>query len=146
MLLSSLLLIFSVSAFDHLLEINGTCEISNDITHFGWNELSEDIDNKPFINYSLSVNEDSLTLFIDLELEYLGWAYADHTPGYGVTYVLDFEDYDAEQDDIREPGTCQNRLAANFTDPPYEFPGLWNYSATPQGIGHLGEFPYSAYP
>eukprot|EP01083_Nonionella_stella_P075214 204341_1 len=108
---------------------------------------SKTLNDKPFMNATFSINEDSLTLIIDVELEYLGWAYADnHSPGYGVTYVLDFEDYDAEQDDIREAGTCQNRLAANFTDPPEGYPGLWNYSATPMAAGHVGAFPYSAYP
>eukprot|EP01083_Nonionella_stella_P295588 1004556_1 len=136
---------FQIHGFDHLLEINGTCEISKQITHFDWDQLFNQINVKPFLNHSFSIDADELKLIIDIDLEYLGWSYADdHTPGYGVSYVLDFEDYNAEGDSIREPGTCQNRLAQNFTSLAYS--DLWDYSATPNITGHLGTFPYSAYP
>eukprot|EP01083_Nonionella_stella_P316842 1151040_1 len=122
-----------------------TTNCTSNITHFDWDYLFDESDLKPYILHNLSINEASLSLIIDLDLEYLGYAYADdHTYGYGVTYVLDFEDYDAEQDNIREPGNCQNRIESSFTSA--SFADLWIYSDTPYALGHLGYDPYLAYP
>eukprot|EP01083_Nonionella_stella_P128292 388680_1 len=122
-----------------------TTNCTSNITHFDWDYLFDESDLKPYILHNLSIDEASLSLIIDLDLEYLGYAYADdHTYGYGVTYVLDFEDYDAEQDNIREPGNCQNRIESSFTSA--SFADLWIYSDTPYALGHLGYDPYLAYP
>ncbi len=64
--------------------------------------------------------------------------------GYGTTYILDFDAFDGESDDIRRPGSCQNRMASDFEDVP--FAAVWNYSSTPSRTGHFGAAPYLAYP
>eukprot|EP01083_Nonionella_stella_P168242 567431_1 len=118
----------------------------NNITHFVWNALLDESGLKPNISYNVSIDA-SLSLAIDVDLEYLGYAYAnadDTSAAYGVTYVLDFESFNAESDDIRLPGNCQNRIRSSLITP--SFSALWLYSQTPTAVGDLGHAPYLAYP
>eukprot|EP01083_Nonionella_stella_P048819 130317_1 len=128
-----------------LLVGNETCEDAGHIVHFDWDWMMSDETIAPDMSYVLNVDTDSLSLVIDVYLDYVGSAYADdHTYGYGVTYILDFEDYDAEVDDIREPGTCQNRVAADFASETWD--QLWLYSDTPWVDNHIDNESYLAYP
>eukprot|EP01083_Nonionella_stella_P084966 235284_1 len=122
-----------------------TCEEVGEFNHFDWDELFDEESLKPNISYSFHVNPAELELIIDVYLEYIGYTYADdHTYGFGTTYVLDFDDFDAETDDITKPGTCQNRLSSSFFGK--RFTDYWNYSLTPYQNGHIGHDPYLAYP
>ena len=156
----------AIPTADSLHDINGSCEISGDITHLDWDNLMDGTELKPSLSYTMDIDPASLTLHIEIDLKYLGWSYSDdHTPGLGVSYVIDFEvsiqcvsvsylhliyaitrvqDYDAERDDFRFPGNCQNRVASDFVD--VGFNNMWGYSADPTDPGQIGAAPYLAYP
>eukprot|EP01084_Bolivina_argentea_P156087 272006_1 len=72
---------------------------------FDWDTLINDGVNIPYISEKFSIAEDTLSLNIKVELEYEGAATAEGDGPFGVTYVLDFEDIDAHEDDIFNPGT-----------------------------------------
>ena len=83
---------------------------------------------------------------------YIGKASADDEDerNFGVTYVLDFEDFNAHKNNIYEPGTCQNRRHTSFLDESGQlrpFSEWWYYSKSP-GLNneHLGSSNYLSYP
>ena len=91
------------------------------------------------------MDESDLSLHIDVELQYIGDASADNQGKlFGVTYVLDFEDFDAHADAINEPGTCQNRNGDDFTGSGQTFDDFWDYSNQP--VIDIGTPSFLAYP
>eukprot|EP01084_Bolivina_argentea_P265605 450278_1 len=86
---------------------------------FDWDSLTADGTNIPELYTAeddiFSIPDGTLSLNVKIELEYEGAATGDTGDGpFGVTYVLDFEDFNAYSDHIYEPGTCQNRDADDF--------------------------------
>eukprot|EP01084_Bolivina_argentea_P117988 209432_1 len=111
---------------------------------FVWEELITSATDKPSVTHELEIDATSLTLSIHVEADYLGKTTADNNGEvYGTTYVIDFEDFNAHSDDIREPGTCQNRDGDDFEDPTWD--EVWAFSETPNA-GHVGGVDYLAYP
>eukprot|EP01083_Nonionella_stella_P029707 81691_1 len=111
---------------------------------FVWEELMTSQAGKPTVLHELSIDEETLTLTVDVYADYLGKITADsNNDMYGTTYVIDFEDFNAHSDDIREPGTCQNRDGDDFEDPTWD--EVWAFSETPNA-GHVGGVDYLAYP
>eukprot|EP01083_Nonionella_stella_P084379 233577_1 len=120
-----------------------TCDM--DSQNFIWEELVQSATGKPYESTTLSI--DGLTLTIEAELSYLGFSEADQDGYvYGTTYVIDFEDFDAHKSSIRDPGTCQNRVATDLTESAASWDTLWSYSESPGLSGHLGTANYLAYP
>ena len=120
------------------------CE-EDDLATFDWDDLiSYGVDEPQFQVTVFEVDAANLALHIQVELDYLGKVSGDDedNPNFGVSYILDFEDYDAHQAAISEPGTCQNRDADTFIG--VDFDDYWFYSLTPEL--HIGEAPYLAYP
>eukprot|EP01084_Bolivina_argentea_P040424 74721_1 len=115
-----------------------------EVTHLDWNTIFSDPHQRPFVSYTFVVPPNSLSLTIDIDLEYLGSSQMDEIHDYGTTYVLDFGEFDGTLNNIRQPGNCQNRLRSNFISP--TFTELWAYSDTPFIEGHLAKTPYLAYP
>eukprot|EP01083_Nonionella_stella_P261967 891300_1 len=81
---------------------------------FDWDALTTHGTNIPELKTAqediFSIPDGTLSLNVKIELEYQGAATGDEGDGpFGVTYVLDFEDFNAYSDHIYEPGTCQNR-------------------------------------
>lgn len=129
---------------ESLVGVNETCEDVGLIKHFDWDYMMDNISMKPEMSYTMTVDTALLELVINVDLEYVGSTYADdHTYGYGTTFVLDFEDYDAESDDIREAGNCQNRFSSDFAG---SWNSLWTYSDEPYLDNHLGNESYLSYP
>ena len=123
------------------------CCNDGDISTFNWDTLTENGIDIPEYNLEVfDVNENDLSLNIVVELDYLGDITGDdRRVGYfGVTYVLDFEDYDAHKDAINEPGTCQNRNGNDFNGVLWD--DYWNFSKEPQNTGNVGSINYLAYP
>eukprot|EP01084_Bolivina_argentea_P267952 455010_1 len=109
-----------------------------------WDALTTNGDGIPEMDYSITIDEDDLSLHIQVELEYMGLTSADNEDElWGSTYVLDFEDFDAHKDSIDAPGTCQNRLADSFTS--VDFADWWLYSET-RPETYVGTDDYLAYP
>eukprot|EP01083_Nonionella_stella_P202867 740706_1 len=107
---------------------------------FVWEELITSATDKPSVTHELEIDATSLTLSIHVEADYLGKTTADNNGEvYGTTYVIDFEDFNAHSDDIREPGTCQNRDGDDFEDPTWD--EVWAFSETPNA-GHVGGVDY----
>jgi len=132
-----------LSLSESLLALSGGCEDSGNIGHIDWDELMAESDNAPAANISMEVDDDTLTLTVDVEVEYVGYALADDaTPGYGMMYVIDFDDYDAAAMDIRETGTCANRPASDTAAENWE--DIWKYSVTMDSANDLGG-SYPAY-
>ena len=100
--------------------------------------------NEPILNV-FDVDETDLSLNIEVELDYFGYASVKNinVSNYGVTYVLDFEDYDAHKDAIDVPGTCQNRDESAFIGKSF-VNDYWQYSLSPQV--DIGSDQYLAYP
>ena len=107
------------------------CMDSDEIYSLDWNELqnsnvSEDI--VPDSNFSISLNQSTLELVFDIDLEYLGSSFdtfSDHD-NLGTTYVIDFQSFGTYGAYIDEPGNCQNRMALSF-DPSAEFSNYWTF-------------------
>jgi hypothetical protein len=95
-------------------------------------------------SYNLDVVD--LILHVEVDLKYLGYSSAQgNDQVYGTTYVLDFEDFDAHEDSIVLPGTCENRDADAFTGA--SFDATWEYSENPAGFGQIAvPGHYLAYP
>eukprot|EP01083_Nonionella_stella_P029709 81699_1 len=71
---------------------------------FVWEELMTSQAGKPTVLHELSIDEETLTLTVDVYADYLGKITADsNNDMYGTTYVIDFEDLNAHSDDITEP-------------------------------------------
>eukprot|EP01084_Bolivina_argentea_P047879 88267_1 len=104
---------------------------------FDWDTLTEDGTDIPELLWSdssMTIDEDTLSIQIHVELEYMGYASADDYGAlWGVTYVLDFEDFDAHKSNIYEPGTCQNRNGDDFSGA--SFDEYWDYSTDPSSDG-----------
>ena len=132
-------------AFD---PVSSTGECAADVIHtFNWDTLTEEGEDIPqYADLTFYVNETDLSLNIYVELEYLGAATADNEDeaNWGVTYVLDFEDFDAHKMDIIQPGTCQNRNSSAFSDATLEWEDYWSYSLSP--FDDIGSIEYLAYP
>ena len=110
--------------------------------HVDWDDLMGDASNAPTANISMDVNDDTMTLRVEVQTDYVGFALADdETPGYGMMYVIDFEDMDASQMDIRETGTCANRDASATSALSWE--DIWQYSQ--YQTGNWIDGTYSAY-
>eukprot|EP01083_Nonionella_stella_P195007 718701_1 len=128
---------------------NIQCEETGKIKHINWMDLSRNASLKPDINFQMDVNQAELALYIRVELDYVGYSYCDRleTYGYGTTYVLDFESFDAHKSAIHKPGTCANRLCDSFLHHNHSFADWWSYSDYPyleDGIGCMHE--HLAYP
>ena len=125
-----------------------TGECAADVIHtFDWDTLTEEGEDIPqYADLTFYVNETDLSLNIYVELEYLGAATADNEDeaNWGVTYVLDFEDFDAHKMDITQPGTCQNRNSSVISDATLEWEDYWSYSLSP--FDDIGSIEYLAYP
>eukprot|EP01083_Nonionella_stella_P232687 820549_1 len=122
-------------------EAQSECET---ITSFVWEDLVTSATGKPNAVHTLSIDEATLTLTINIEADYLGYSEADDNGEvYGTTYVIDFEDFNAHSDSITKPGTCQNRDGDDFEDPTWD--EVWAFSETPNA-GHVGGVDYLAYP
>eukprot|EP01084_Bolivina_argentea_P259117 437106_1 len=97
-----------------------------------------------------SIPDGTLSLNVKVELEYQGAATDDEGDvPFGVTYVLDFEDFNAYSDNIYEPGTCQNRDANDFYDnlnALRPFNEWWEYSDDANLPGNIGSQNTMAYP
>ena len=122
------------------------CPNGTDIKTFNWDTMTEQgIDIPKYDLKAFAIIPEDLAIDITIELEYLGDVTADddRVGPFGVTYVLDFEDFDAHKDAIDEPGTCQNRDAADFGG---VFTSFWDYSPNPHVAGNLGVSQYLAYP
>ena len=126
----------------------GTCCADGDIKTFNWDTLMENgIDIPQYEITTFDIDENDLSLNIVVELDYLGYVTADdrRVGEFGVTYVLDFEDFNAHKDKIDEPGTCQNRQNNVYNGASWN--EYWLYSDQPQNPGHIGEpGNYLAYP
>eukprot|EP01084_Bolivina_argentea_P200679 343134_1 len=117
----------------------------NGIGEFDWDILTTTGVGIPEFNVVFDINENDLLLNIEVELEYMGYARANDMDEakFGVTYVLDFEDYDAHEDKIAEPGSCENRLKEDFIGNNFE--DFWKYSKEPQN-DNVGTSDFLAYP
>eukprot|EP01083_Nonionella_stella_P058458 153076_1 len=112
---------------------------------FVWEDLMASQTDKPNVVHSLSIEETTLTLTVEVEADYLGKSMADDNGYvYGTTYVIDFEDFNAHSDSIKAPGTCQNRDRDAFADPTLTWDDVWAFSETPNA-GHVGTEDYLAY-
>ena len=90
------------------------------------------------------IDENDLSINIEVELPYIGNASADGEGLlWGVTYVLDFEDFDAHSDAINQPGTCQNRQDDSYNGASF-VNDFWDYSLDP--TDDIGNDAYLAYP
>eukprot|EP01083_Nonionella_stella_P125388 379223_1 len=129
------------------IETSETCVLSDnceDIGSFVWEDLMNSATGMPETDYSFSIDDATLTLNIDIEGDYLGYSAADNNDKvYGTTYVIDFEDFNAHEDNIKEPGTCQNR--ADVFEGITDWAQIWGYSSTPNNDGHVGSEDYLAY-
>ena len=96
----------------------------------------------------MSINQSELLLQINVDLEYLGYSYADNNIyGYGTTYILSFNSYSAQTIDIFSDNgltKCDNRISSSFINKTFE--DKWIYSGTPYIDGHIGSNDYLAYP
>ena len=118
------------------------CCADGDIKTFNWDTLTgQGIDIPQYNVTTFDIDENDLSLEIVVELDYLGDVTADdrRVGLFGVTYVLDFEDFDAHKDNIREPGTCQNRNDDDFSDTQLTWSDYWEFSNEPQNPGGIGE-------
>eukprot|EP01083_Nonionella_stella_P126421 382646_1 len=123
--------------------VTHNCE---DIGAFVWEDLMNSGTGIPETAHSLSIDDASLTLSIDIEADYLGYSGADNNGYvYGTAYVIDFDDFNAHRDSIKQPGNCQNR-ADVFGDPGLPWHDVWAYSTTPNNDGQVGTTAYLAYP
>eukprot|EP01083_Nonionella_stella_P283097 963466_1 len=120
---------------------------------FDWDSLTADGTNIPELYTAeddiFSIPDGTLSLNVKIELEYEGAATGDTGDGpFGVTYVLDFEDFNAYSDHIYEPGTCQNREGNDFYAGTNlrPFNEWWEYSDDPNLPGHIGSQTTMAYP
>ena len=123
------------------------CPHGNHTKTFDWDRLTEQGEDIPQYDVkSFAILPDILAIDITIELDYLGNVTAndERVGNFGVTYVLDFEDFDAHQDDINDPGTCQNRVESDFSGPSWN--DYWEFSDEPQSPGNLGTTSYLAYP
>lgn len=108
--------------------------------HIDWDDLMEDASNAPNYNISIDVDDDTMVLDVEVDVDYVGWAYADdETEGYGMMYVIDFEDLDASAMDIDETGTCANidsstTDAANWED-------KWSYGSAVDAGDNFNNHP-----
>eukprot|EP01083_Nonionella_stella_P299278 1015917_1 len=131
------------------IETSETCVLSDnceDIGSFVWEDLMNSGTGIPETAHSLSIDDASLTLSIDIEADYLGYSGADNNGYvYGTAYVIDFDDFNAHRDSIKQPGNCQNR-ADVFGDPGLPWHDVWAYSTTPNNDGQVGTTAYLAYP
>ena len=124
------------------------CCVDGDIKTFNWDTLTEQGIDVPQYNITkFDINEDDLSIEIEVELDYLGSVtITDGRVGeFGVAYVLDFEDFDAHKDNITQPGTCQNRNHDDFMNGP-TWEDYWRFSDEPQNDGNVGDNGYLAYP
>eukprot|EP01083_Nonionella_stella_P128771 390253_1 len=138
----------------HLHDCNGNSEFYFPICNhpseceepkqFVWEELMASDTNKPNAEITtLEVNDATLTLTVEVEADYLANSAADDNGyEYGTTYVIDFEDFNAHSDSIKEPGTCQNRddVFGSVTD----WAEVWNLAETPSELD-VGTVDYLAY-
>ena len=114
------------------------------IRHIEWTEMTT-FGGKYAPNVSLDMGIDSiLNLHVKLDLDYLGDSSWQQKAGYGTTYVIDFESYEAHADRINLPNNCQNRVAKSFQNKNWE--QWWEYSTTPYFDNHVGSDNFLAYP
>eukprot|EP01083_Nonionella_stella_P036702 100149_1 len=120
---------------------------------FDWDALTTHGTNIPELKTAqediFSIPDGTLSLNVKIELEYQGAATGDEGDGpFGVTYVLDFEDFNAYKDHIYEPGTCQNREGNDFYAGTNlrPFNEWWEYSDDPNLPGQIGSQKTMAYP
>eukprot|EP01083_Nonionella_stella_P241720 843859_1 len=121
---------------------DGVCNIGT----FDWDDMVKTHLDAPEIGeFIFNVENSDLTLKIRVELPYLGLTRANNQreAKFGTTYVLDFEDFNAHSDSIKEPGTCENRMADSFTGK--TFSEIWAYSEEPQNANGIGSVDYLAY-
>ena len=91
---------------DAPIDDDADCEASGNIKHINWMDMSRDASLKPNATLKLNVDALALTLYIKVELDYIGYSYGDRLEryGYGTTYVLDFHSFDAHMSSISKPG------------------------------------------
>eukprot|EP01083_Nonionella_stella_P128770 390248_1 len=112
---------------------------------FVWEELMTSQAGKPTVLHELSIDEETLTLTVDVYADYLGKTTADNNGEvYGTTYVIDFEDFNAHSDSIKTPGTCQNRDVVDFASVT-DWAEVWKLAEIPNEFDSVGTVDYLAY-
>ena len=100
----------------------------------------------PTYNYSITFNPATLSISVEVDLEYVGTSSSAQSSqtGLGSTYVIDFYSFgtDGSIYQIDNPGSCQNRDSADFAG--QDFDQIWNTSTTPWT--DLNDASYLAYP
>ena len=98
-----------------------------------WNLLTnangqDNSDEIPYSNFSILLDETTLQITFDIDLEYLGTSYDENSNQYdlGTTYVIDFQSFGTNEDYINQPGNCQNRLSSSF-DGITDFDQFWTF-------------------
>ena len=94
----------------------------------------------PNISLSMSVDDSSIALTVEIIADFVGWASAfENTLGYGMMYIIDFESLDGATLNIQEVGNCANR---NQLSREMHWELNWLYSAQPDRGVNWG---YGAY-
>lgn len=89
-----------------------------------------DPDVAPDANISMNVQDDTMTLTVEVTADFVGWSSADDdTEGYGTMYIIDFESHDSASMDIQQLGTCSNRNAPSVSN--MNWNEQWIYSVDP---------------
>eukprot|EP01084_Bolivina_argentea_P041108 75863_1 len=128
---------------------NVNCEQENDIKHINWDKLQNENNNSaqiPYSSFSMSLNQNTLEMGFDIDLEYVGSSYDENTNQYnlGTTYVIGFDSFGTAGNKISEPGNCENRISESFATGTFD--QWWNYSEYPYTTSHLGSNIYLSYP
>lgn len=130
--------------------IDSNCESIGAIKHFDWEVLLNEDGNKQAIpSYNISIDVKK-SLFIDIDLEYIGFAtdslvFTNDQYTLGTTYYIGFAPFSVNDRKIAEPYNCDNRLKSSF-DGVTDFNDFWNYSEYPYLANNLGSNEFLAYP
>ena len=127
-----------------------SCETSGDIKHINWDILMSNNNSEQIPYYNLStIFEEGNELMIDInvDLEYLGYSYAENIYGFGTTYFISFNSFSFTNLDIFSDSglsACDNRQATSFDGT--SFADKWEYSEWPYFKDQIGTGSYLAYP
>eukprot|EP01084_Bolivina_argentea_P158508 276106_1 len=121
-----------------------------DIMHINWDLIVNDVNNDqmPVFNVTLDVDETELSVNVDVDLQYLGYSYADNgVYGYGTAYFISFNSFSSNTVDIFSDNglsECDNRVSSSFMNTSWT--DKWAFSETPYVQDHVGSDQYLAYP
>eukprot|EP01084_Bolivina_argentea_P213443 362505_1 len=127
------------------------CNDEGEIKNIDWDELQNNNDNSaqiPYHDFTINTNQNTLELTIDINLEYVGFSSDgnfDKNYNLGTTYVIDWQSFSVNGDNIDKPGTCQNRLKSSFNDVT-DFSRFWGFSEYPYLPDQLSSNSYLSYP